>query len=405
MSAPRARATLAGIAVALAAAAAAAQSSDVEKHYPVAEHVVRWYTVKDARTGRTVDYTSFALVARQRGDDGRLVYVVENRHAGGVGLDYEEVGPAQLQLDRLLAGRPDGTVADAVFSPPLPRLRAPLEPGRSWTETPRGDKPYVYTVESRFALSVRGKVVQDCVRVVRTRDGAADLKTDYCPGIGMAGFDTLRGSRWLRADLLDLAGEMDLIGVRASSRGCEYVFEPLAFPDEEELSVSVRGPGLPAETLKHPSQQNLHVGLAPDARHGRWLVRVEGKQRTARHVIYWNGECRGAFLVPPPARGPSLTLVAQDATPGSAKFTLVGTGWKPGEPLLLTTAGAGWETQTSPLGKADVLGRSNPAVVPIADTAARGEYIFTLRGAAQSATLALVCRAEGFCAVKSRRVP
>jgi hypothetical protein len=263
----------------------------------------------------------------------------------------------------------------------------------------------VYTVEQRRPLTVRGRVIADCVRVVRTRNKIVDLKTDYCPGVGVAGVDALRGGRWLRADLHDMGVPMDLLAVRAARHGCHYVFDPLGFPDGERLTVTVRGPGQPSQTFEHHARQPLYVGVDAEARHGRWLVQVAGKQRTARQVIYWAGQCRGAFLVPPPSRAPSLTLVAQEAVADSVRHTLIGTGWKPGEPLLLTTAGAGWETQTSPLGQADAAGRSRPAVVPIADSAARGEYSFILRGAAQSATLTLVCRPAGFCAVKSWRAP
>ena len=395
----------------LVPAAAAAEPRDLETYYPIRPHVVRWYAVKDAQSGAPIDLISFAIVARETGADGAPVYIVENRFSWGVSLDYQKATADQVQLDRLILRTPSGDVKDVRFTPALPMLRAPVDIGQTWSATPAGDATYTYRVESRFAMHVLGKDVPECVRVVRARAGTVDRKTDYCPGIGVAAIETLAPSGvWLRADIVAIAGETDLIAVKSSARvpgGCEYVFDPLG-PDRGELTVTVRPPGRsPLSPMRRPANQNIHVGVPADAPQGQWRLEVNQSPRTALQTFAWSGTCRFDPLVPPPSRGPSVILVREQAEPGRATLTVVGVGWKPDEQVSLVVTGPGWTT-VNPLVwmVANGQGASPPFPVTFPDTLPSGEFTVTMQGSADAAALTVVCgdkRAEplgGYCAVK-----
>jgi len=386
----------------------AAGSTDVEKYYPMVPHTVRWYAVKDVQSGTPVDLISFAIVAKEIGPGGKVVYLVENRFSGGVSVDYQEITSAQVQLDRLVLMR-GATLTDVRYTPPLPLLRAPVEVGRSWSET-QGDQPYTYRVESKFARRVLGTEYPDCVRVVRMRGGIVDYNTEYCPSVGVAAFEMLTGAAaWARAELVAIGGEADLIAVKSGARGCEYVFDPLVpidprLPGGGNLTLTVSPPGLQPMTFQRPADENIHVGLPAEAPRGLWRVEIKGSSerlgRSSLQTISWSGACRGDFLAPPPALGPSVTLVRQEAEPGRVTLTAMGAGWKADEPLTLTLAGPGWNTQTSPLGTANAAGVSPAVVVPFAHNLPRGDFTFTMRGTTQAATLTVKCQDAGFCAVK-----
>jgi hypothetical protein len=249
---------LSALAVLVPIVAAAAEKGDLEKYYPMLAHTVRWYAVKDINSGAPIQLISFAIIAKEVGPDGNIVYLVENRFLGGISIDYQQVTSRQVQLDRivLMNGDPQTlTVKDAHFTPALPMLRAPVEVGRTWRETPKGDPPYTFRVESKFGLKVLGKNIEDCVRIVRTRGETVDRKEEYCSGIGIAAFEILTpDAKWLRSELVALAGETDLIAVKSrevpsgaitippATKLCEYIFDPLG-PDNGDLTVTTTPPG------------------------------------------------------------------------------------------------------------------------------------------------------------------
>jgi len=201
------------------AATQPAEPNDLERYYPILPHRVRWYAVKDVKSGAPIDFISFAVIAKETSPDGGLVYLEENRFASGISVDYRKVTSEQVQLERLVLLTRDGRLKDIHFAPALPILRAPVKVGLVWSESPRGsDQPFLYRVESQSAMHVLGKDIQDCVRVVRTHV-VVDRKTDYCPGVGIAAFETLIASdKWLRAELVAVTAETDLIAVKSSAR-------------------------------------------------------------------------------------------------------------------------------------------------------------------------------------------
>ena len=395
----------------LVSGVAAAEPGDLEKYYPMSAHTVRWYAVKDVQSGATVDLISFAIVAKELTPDGGTIYLVENRTRGGISVDYQHITSEQVQLDRtvvmptVVMSGAALTLTDVRFMPALPQLRAPVEVGRTWSETPQGDQLYTYRVESKFGVRVLGKNVEDCVRVVRTRGGTVTYKTEYCPGVGIAAIEILTGAaKWMRAELVAVAGEIDLIAVKSGVQGCEYIFDPLG-PSAGNHTVTVGPPGQSPVTVERPANENIHVNVPRDANRGQWRVEIKDQYRTAFQTFYWSGACRADFLAPPPSLGPSLTLVREDAEPGRVTLTVVGVGWRAHEPLTLTLAGPGWNTQTSPFGTANAAGVSSAVVVPFADTLPRGDFTFTMLGTTQSATLTVQCHNAGFCAVKFWRRP
>ncbi len=363
---------------------------------------MRWYMVKDVQAGKMVDFISFTLVGQITLDNGRTLSLLENRNAEGMSIDYEEITAEQVLLHRLVLvhqGTASDTLRDTSFTPPLPLLRAPLEVGRSWSENIPGDKSYVYRVESRVTVSALGKDLQDCLRVVRTRGGTLDYKTEYCPELGIAAFEILTPEgKWLRAELAAIASELALIGVRIAADRCEYIFDPLGFLPGETLTVTLTPPALQPLTFQRPSAENIHIRLGADAPLGQWLVKVQGKQQTAFSVLVWTGACRASFLTPPPSLKPSLTLIGQEADKrGQINYLIAGSGWKAGEPLYFTQAGPGWHQQTAPLGQANEERVSAVAIVPFMPNPLPGKYTLTLQGETQTAILTIACREDGLC--------
>ena len=385
----------------LGRAVASAESPALDQYYPRRPLTVRWYAVKNLQSGAAVTTTSFALVFYEPGPSGHPIWMVENRTAGGVTVDYQELTADQLQLHRTLTVATGPTIDLRVgrFVPPLPMLRAPLEVGRTWSETPQGDQPYTYRIESRSTLQVRGKEIADCLRVVRTRGGTVDYKADYCPGIGIAAFEILSGGTWLHGDLTADVGEVELIGLKASYRGCEHIFVPQVQPGLP-LTVTVAAPGQPTDTSQSLSGRYINIVIPTGAPPGIWRIDVAGPYRnwSAQAVIWWSGACRADFLTPRPAMGPSVAVVQQEAMPGRVMLSVVGVGWKPGEPLTVKVAGPGWYPQTIPFGTANQAGVSQAGVVPFPDVLPRGTFTITMEASTQTATLTVVCEPSGFCA-------
>ena len=129
------------------------------------------------------------------------------------------------------------------------------------------------------------------------------------------------------------------------------------------------------------------------------------RARTTLQTFFWSGACRANFLAPPPLLGPSVTLVGEDAEPGKVTLSVAGVGWGANEPLTITLAGPGWNTQTSPFGPANGLGVSPVFTVPFRDNLPRGEFTFTMKGATETATLAVECSEAGYCTPKFWRRP
>lgn len=167
---------------------------------------MRWYLVKEVQTGKMVDFISFTHIGTITLDNGRRLHLIENRHAQGISIDYQEITPEQVLLHRLVSAHQDpDMLGDVSFTPPLPLVRAPLDVGRTWRER-IGHTAYVYRVEARETVSTLGRDIQDCLRVVRTRNSTLDFKTEYCPEIGIAAFELLiPKGKWLRAELRHMA--------------------------------------------------------------------------------------------------------------------------------------------------------------------------------------------------------
>ncbi len=382
------------------------QQGDIQRYYPQREDTVRWYVVKDVQTGQPVDFISFAIVGKTTLDNGRTVYLIENRTAQGISIDYQEITSAQVLLHRLVQKGPAlDTVYDVRFTPPLPSLCSPLEVGRSWSASVGGGKvtqSYSYQVESRVTVSALGKEVQDCLRVVRTRRGTPDYKTEYCPEIGIAALEMLTPEgKWLRAELLETTtARLTLKGLRAAADHCVYVLDGAGFSLNENLVLTVIGPGgKPSKDPVH-SATNIDIALDSEQQLGRVLISLEGTIHKASYSIDWKGECRASFLAPPPFFRPSLTLIGQEADKqGQMSYIMVGSGWRTGESLNFITEGPGWNKGSSPLGKANDLGLSGIAIVPFMQNPLNGEYTFTLQGETQTTTLTVICR-NGLCFVK-----
>ncbi|MBI3798151.1 MAG: zinc ribbon domain-containing protein [Deltaproteobacteria bacterium] len=382
------------------------KESDIQRYYPQREDTVRWYVVKEMQTGQAVDFISFAIVGKTTLDNGRTVYLIENRTAQGISLDYQEITPDQVLLHRLVQKGPAlDTVDDVRFTPPLPSLRSPLAVGRSWRASVGGGnvtQSYSYQVEARVTVAALGKEVRDCLRVVRTRDGTPDYKTEYCPEIGIAALEMLTPQgKWLRAELFETTtARLSLKGLRAAAGHCVYVLDGTGFSLNENLILTVLGPGDKPSKEQIHAAANIDIALDSEQQRGRVLISLEGTLHKASYTIDWKGECRASFLASPPVFRPSLTLIGQEADKqGQMSSILVGSGWRAGESLHFITEGPGWNKGSFPLGTANDLGVSGIAIVPFRQNPLDGEYTFTLQGETQTATLTVICQ-TGLCFVQ-----
>jgi hypothetical protein len=175
---------------------------------------------------------------------------------------------------------------------------------------------------------------------------------------------------------------------------------------DEELKVSIDNTTLPPGTERYTSQRHsseyIHVGLDAQAKHGRYLVSVEGTRSRAfaYYSMEWTGACRARLLAPPPSFEPSFSLIGQEAEKeGHITFTMMGSGWKAGEPLTFAQKWPGKDVPPIPMGKADELGVS-PVILSDLDIPSKGTHTFTLKGLARTAILTVECRGDGVCFAK-----
>jgi hypothetical protein len=295
----------------------ARELTNLEKYYPILPHRVRWYAVKDVESGALIDVISFAIMATETSSDGRVIYLIENRFSSGISLDYEEVTSEQVQLTRFVLLARNGDLKDVRFTPALPILRIPVKVGWVWTEGPHGsDQPYSFRAEAQLAMHVLGKDIEDCVRVVRTHV-IVDRKTDYCAGVGIAGFDMLMpNDKWVRAELVAIAGETDLIAVKSSARvpgGCEYVFDPLG-PSRGRTDRHRFSSGWVADDVSAP----------PEREHPRWRAGRRNPRTVApgSQAASQNGAPDLLLVGHVPSQFPGASALARaefDAPPGGSR--------------------------------------------------------------------------------------
>jgi hypothetical protein len=384
-------------------AALSSMSGNLETYFPHRENTVWWYFVSPVGTDEVVDYTSFTIVGTDTLDDGTKVYLVENVYGGGQGIstEYQEITSEHVRIRGILNKLASGEVVYSPFTPPLPILRFPLEVGRSWSEevsTHDIMSTYSYQVEALVAVSVPAGDFQGCFRVVRTKDGTADYKSEYCPDVGGATFEILTANgQWLRAELTGMTtSRLALKGLRLNNSQCQYIFDGIGFSPEEMLTFVI--PDLAEKEVDTP--EGLGVPISLEAPSGNWIMAtLKGSENLALSTFQWAGECRAAFFDPPPSLEPSLILIGQEANDwGGISNLMVGIGWQAGETLTFTAEGLASPTQTATL-QVNELGSTRLIQIPLVQNPADGDYIFTLEGETQTAMLIISC-GNGFCQVK-----
>lgn len=405
-------------------------NAELTRYYPQSLSASRAYLVRDDSTGQAMQTIGKAMVSTQAGN-GSIAMVMETRHAGGIELEFEELDGDRLLLRRLMTlHRVPGKslvaarvrVVDAYFTPPLVKLHAPLDVGRTWESRAavgnlEGGKPldHTYAVTATLSYAVSGMPLPDCLRVERSSRGQPDYRSIYCRRAGLVEFaQPTRKGDWIRSELFLISrARLELVALHDKDGQCEHIFVLHGLQPDEKMAFTVKkGPGeetdAPIQPVVQAASNFIHVGLGNNmATRGRWLIEAEGltsREKTAT-TLDWHGICRADFLTPTPVGAPGIALIGQETdASGRVNLQVIGTGWRPGESLRVQQRGPSWggtPADVGDIGQANQMGLSGVVSIPLPARPLPGTHHIDIWGEGRQATLTAECSPSEFCYVVS----
>ncbi len=122
-------------------------------------------------------------------------------------------------------------------------------------------------------------------------------------------------------------------------------------------------------------------------RRGKWTLKVLGSQ---------NSQASTTFEFKPVKKFLVSAKQMKDPKTGQILFLLISSGWQSKESLSIGTQAPGGKPSVNPLGMADEYGFYGPIKLPFVANPADGLYQVWIKGQAEQATLAILCKA-GTC--------